>query len=250
MRLDRYLTENNYYETRSKAKEAILSKDVLVNGKIKKASYEVEISDKIEIVKESNPFVSRSGLKLRKAIETFALNLKNLTILDVGSSTGGFTECSLKYGANKVYAVDVGTLQLHSKLREDSRVVSIENTNILKIEKFAEKIDLIVIDVSFVSITKLLGHLKKFSKNMIILIKPQFESGGLELKNGILKSKKMHKQILLQLEKYFATLNLSIKNLTYSPIKGKDGNIEYLVELGEKIGKYNIDKIIDEVFRG
>ena len=161
MRLDIYLVENGYYKTRSKAQAAIKSGDVLVSGIKAKASDEVDINSKIEIVKNSCPYVSRGGLKLECAIKEFQLDFKDKVVLDIGASTGGFSDCALKFGAKKVIAVDVGTNQLDESLRSDKRVEFYENTNILDF-KTDTIFDFVVMDVSFVRIEYLLSGINNF----------------------------------------------------------------------------------------
>ena len=162
MRLDLFLVEKNYYPSRSKARAAIEEKAVLVDGKEAKASLDVSDDNKIEIIKNTNPYVSRGGLKLEKAIKEFRLDFSDKVIVDIGASTGGFTDCALQFNASKVYSIDVGTNQLAEKLLEDPRVISLEQTNIKDIPYFPEVIDYFVMDVSFVSIKHLLGVISKF----------------------------------------------------------------------------------------
>ena len=211
MRLDVYLVEKGYYKSRELAKEAIIKSLVKVNGKIEnKPSY--EINDEEVECKKVLDYVSRGGLKLEEAIKTFYLDFKEKVIVDIGSSTGGFTDCALRYGAKKVYAIDVGTDQLDESLLRDSRVISLEQTNFLDLPKFLEQIDYYVSDVSFVSIKKILEHLKRIdAKNIIILIKPQFEVNSKLLnKNGVLKNRSSHLTVLKKIFEYINSIGYCI----------------------------------------
>lgn len=232
MRLDLYLLENNYFDSRTKARNAIESEAVMVNGKIiKKASFEVDNTIKIEIIKDTNPYVSRGGLKLEAAINEFHLDFKDKIVLDIGSSTGGFTDCSLKHGAKLVYAVDVGTNQLDNSLRNREDVVLFEQTNILDVGGFDVAFDYIVMDVSFISINKILPAINRFlTENTIFicLIKPQFEVGKIYLKNGIVKDRTTHISVLNKIIKELSEYNLGIVKLINSPILGGSGNKEFL----------------------
>jgi 23S rRNA (cytidine1920-2'-O)/16S rRNA (cytidine1409-2'-O)-methyltransferase len=234
-RLDKVLVEKHFVETRTKAQELIASGVVKINGKVQnKASLCVKEEDIIEIV-ENNvlKYVSRGGLKLEKAINEFKINMFGKTVLDIGSSTGGFTDCSLQHGAKKVVAVDVGTNVMHEKLRQDDRVELHENTNIrdLQHEHFMD-IDLVVVDVSFVSLERVVEKIseEKIFVDMICLIKPQFECGKqIATKyGGVIKSKTAHNDVLNKVVKFFNKHNFFIQGLDISPIKGGDGNIEYI----------------------
>ncbi len=244
MRLDLYLVENNLFKTRTKAKDAINNNAIYVDGKlINKPSYEVNNESNVEIKGEICPFVSRGGYKLLGAINAFKLDFKDKVIVDIGASTGGFTDCSLQHGAKKVYSIDVGTNQLDEKLLNDPRVISMEKTNILEVVTFDSEIDYFVMDVSFVSIEYLLPGINKLIKDnnsLICLIKPQFELGKTYIKNGIVKDKNLHikvlKQVSMELEKY----NLGIKKLIPSPILGGSGNKEFLALIERNI-KTNIN---------
>lgn len=232
MRLDLYLLENNYFDSRTKARNAIESEAVMVNGKIaKKASLEVDSDIEIKIIKDTNPYVSRGGLKLEAAIKEFHLDFKDKTILDIGSSTGGFTDCSLKFGAKLVYAVDVGTNQLDKSLRNRDDVILFEQTNILDVAGFDVDFDYIVMDVSFVSINRILPAINRFlsdNTTFVCLIKPQFEVGKVYLKNGIVKDRTTHISILNKIASELEEYNLGIVKLINSPILGGSGNKEFL----------------------
>lgn len=233
MRLDVYLVENGYFETRSKAKSAIESGCVKVGGKVvEKPALDVVDVVAVEIV---NPlkYVSKGGLKLEKAINEFCVNVKDAIVLDIGASTGGFTDCALQNGAKKVFAVDVGVDQLHSSLRSNPKVVSLENTDIRKIDKdLIADVSIASIDVSFISVIKIIPYIYNLPNlsTIICLIKPQFECGKDVAKKfkGVIKNKSIHKDVIINVIKSFNEYGFYILDLTYSPIQGGDGNIEYL----------------------
>ena len=231
MRLDQYLVEIGMFDSRSKAQAAIKSKAISVDGKIRKSSFDCSGNEIIEKVGFTNPYVSRSGLKLDKAIKDFSIDMKDKIILDVGSSTGGFTEVSLLNGAKTVYSVDVGSNQMVDSVKKNNRVILYENTNILDVDETffnSGSPDMIVMDVSFVSITKIIPHIKKFTRNMVVLIKPQFESKGKHLHKGVIKDKNIRKEILDDVLEFLKTEELVVKEVIESPIQGKEGNIEYI----------------------
>lgn len=231
------IVKENFKISREQAKELIENGYVFLNGNIcRKPGEKIDINSNILIDKSNMPkYVSRGGLKLEKALKTFNVNIKNKVCFDIGASTGGFTDCMLQNEAFKVYAVDVGNNQLNEKLLNDNRVSVFENTNIkfATYETFGEKGDFASIDVSFISLMKVLDSVISLLKNdgeIIALIKPQFEAGRNYIgKNGIVKKASVHKRVLLDIYKYCESKNLSIINLTYSPIKGGDGNIEFLI---------------------
>ena len=252
MRLDKYLFDNKYFDSRRKAQDAIKEGLVSINGKtITKSSYEYESGD-IEIKENDIVFVSRGGFKLLQAINKFNLDFNDKHILDIGASTGGFTDCSLKHGAKCVFATDVGTSQLVSSLKNDSRVISKENLNFrdAKPEDFDNKIfDFVVIDVSFISLEHIFGNLNRFiDENSLIvaLIKPQFELGDISIKNkGIITQKEDHLLAISLVEKRANKNGLYLQKLTYSPIVGeKKGNIEYI----GLFSKNNLGKIDEKVY--
>lgn len=257
-RLDVLLVQKGFFSTREKAKRAIMAGLVIVNEhKIEKAGTQIKIDDEpeIRIKGQVMPYVSRGGLKLEKAIKEFGLDFENKKVLDVGSSTGGFTDCSLQHGANYVYAVDVGTNQLDWKLRNDERVLSLENMHIkdLTLEDLGEnKVDYIVMDVSFISITKVLEHLVKFMKpeaKIMALIKPQFEVGRENIeKGGIVKNLAKHKMAIENVIENANSNKLYLEALDYSPITGGKGNVEYisLLSLVEKETPVDIDEVIEK----
>lgn len=238
MRIDTYLVANGFFDSRTKAQRAIQEGVVSINDKIQtKASFEVDGTEKIEIIAEVLPYVSQGGLKLEGAIKRFNLDFKDKVVLDIGASTGGFTDCSLQHGAKLVYAVDVGTNQLAPKLKTDKRVVSLENTNINLLPKLGDKIDIITMDVSFVSILKLLDALVYYLKEadyLVLLIKPQFEVGKIKLKNGVVKDKKLYFEVLERICNAFNAKGYFINKLIYSPIKGGSGNREFLALVSKK----------------
>lgn len=221
--------------SREKARYYIKNGDVSVNGTvIEKPSYDVSEKDGVEI-RDSIGFVGKGGLKLKKAIESFRLNFFDKTVLDVGASTGGFTDCALQNGAKKVYAVDVGHGQLDPKLASSDRVVNFEGRNILDISpENIDKTEIVVSDVSFVSIKKILFHISNFIDEygqIICLVKPQFEVGKKRLKNGVVSDEKTHVEVVSDILDYAESLGLTVSGLDFSPIKGGEGNIEFLLYL-------------------
>ena len=236
-RLDVLLVKLGYYETRNKAQNSIESNDIKVNGNIiNTSSYKVNEDCKIEVISNSLPYVSRGGLKLEKALKVFEIDLKNKIILDIGASTGGFTDCSLQNGAEKVYALDVGENQLHESLRTNNKVVSLEKTNFrtIDIEEYKKyQIDVIVVDVSFISLSYIFENASKIidkDKIVIALIKPQFETSKKEHnKNGVVNNPKIHFEVINNVKGYANKFGLHLNKLDSSPIKGdKSGNIEYI----------------------
>lgn len=234
-RLDVVLAEKEFYASREKAKQAVESGRVVVNGKLaKKASVLVDENSNFECLPFE--FVSRGGFKLQKAVEKFGIDLKGKIVLDVGASTGGFTDVCLQNGAKKVYAVDTGEGQLVDALKQDSRVVNLEKTNYLALSKSEfDDVNFVCIDVSFVSITKLAPKLALDFENCqietVALIKPQFECGLSYARKhkGIVKDEKMHKKIVDDVVECFKQYGFHKKGLITSPIKGGDGNVEFLL---------------------
>ena len=257
-RLDKELVARNLVESRTKAQELISSGGVLVNDKVQtKDSLLINIDDKIEIINaEALKYVSRGGFKLEKAINVFKLDFKEKVILDIGSSTGGFTDCSLQNGAKRVVSVDVGTNVMHKNLRENPKVELHENTNIkdLPHDKFLG-VDYIVCDVSFVSLEPIVEKIsnENIYVDMICLIKPQFECGRqIATKyGGVIKSKTIHKEVLNKVVKFFNKNNFYLNGLDFSPIKGGDGNIEYISHYSNKINEninVEIEKVVNVAF--
>ena len=260
-RLDKYLTDLGYFETKSKASSAILAGHVKINDEyITKSGFQINPAKEYDIVVKTMPYVSRGGFKLKKALDAFKFSPKDRICFDAGASTGGFTDCLLQNGAKFVYAVDVGYGQLDWKIRSDERVKTIERTN-LKICQIDEIYstdepiaDLLVSDLSFISLTKVLPNLKTLLKpefhEMICLIKPQFEAGKEKIeKGGVVRDKKVHEEVIQNVIECAKDLNYKINGLTYSSIKGPSGNIEYLVWLSTKDeNQYDIKSTIDDAF--
>ena len=240
-RLDVLIYSRGLTESREKASVIIMTGNVYVNGqKSDKAGCKYPTNAEIEIKGASIPFVSRGGLKLDKAIKTFGLELENKIAMDVGASTGGFTDCMLQNGAIRVYSVDVGYGQLAWKLRIDPRVINLERTNVryLNHEQVPEKVDFISIDVAFISLRLVLPSLVDFlqdSGRIICLIKPQFEAGrGKVGKKGVVRDINVHIEVVNDIVNFCRDrLNFKILGLDYSPVKGPEGNIEYLLLLGK-----------------
>ncbi len=236
MRLDQFLTEKGYAETRTKAKNLIESGSVTVNGKlILKPAFDVSENDEISCRTDLIcPYVSRGGLKLEGALREFGIDPTGATCLDIGASSGGFTDCLLKHGAVKVYAVDSGSGQLHKSLLSDSRVISLENVNAryLSEKEIPEKADITVMDVSFISQTKLYPAIIPFMKDngvLISLIKPQFEVGRSGVgKGGIVRDEKKRREAVDSVIEIASTFGLINIKTVVSPIKGGDGNTEFL----------------------
>jgi 23S rRNA (cytidine1920-2'-O)/16S rRNA (cytidine1409-2'-O)-methyltransferase len=235
-RLDRLLVERGLVESREKGQALILAGQVLVNGqKLDKAGAFVAEDADIRIIGEQMPYVSRGGLKLEAALKEFKIDVAGRTALDVGASTGGFTDCLLQHGAKKVYAVDVGYGQLAWKLRQDSRVVLIERTNIRELDasRIPDPLDIAVIDVSFISLEKVIPSVLPFlAQNgvVIALIKPQFEVGrGQVGRGGIVRDEAARDAAVRRILDVTAGLGLDVRGVIPSPLKGQDGNIEYLM---------------------
>lgn len=232
-RLDVILTEKALYNSREKAKEAILSSRVKVDGKIEnKPSLICNENSTFETLPFE--FVSRGGFKLQKAIEEFGIQLKNKVVLDIGASTGGFTDVCLQNGAKKVYAVDTGIGQLAEKIKNDKKVIDLSKTNYLNLD-ISKLLDtqFVCIDVSFVSLTKLIPKLANDFKQVeiVALIKPQFECGLEYAKKhkGIVKDEKIHKKVVENIKQTFVNYNFDVIGIIDSPIKGGDGNKEFLI---------------------
>ena len=254
-RLDVYLSENNTVKSRSLAASLIKQGSVEVNGRIcTKASFAVDDNDNIRIIGEMPKYVGRGGLKLEKALSHYRLHLDGSVCIDIGASTGGFTDCMLQNGAVKVYSVDVGTDQLDEKLRNDPRVVSMEKTDIRNCVGSLPAVDFIGIDVSFISLKLVLPSAYALLKNggeCVALIKPQFEAGREKVgKKGVVRDPKVHLEVIQTVLQTAMDLGFSILDLEYSPIKGPEGNIEYLVHLkksqeGEKGAEVNAEAVVE-----
>jgi len=256
MRLDEYLVENEYFKDLEIAKRQIMVGNIIINEQKIDKPGEIISLDKIKSIRikeKDTPYVSRGGLKLEKAIKTFNLDFKDKIVLDIGASTGGFTDCSLQNCAKFVYAVDVGTNQLDWKLRNDSRVKSIENKHINDLEKsdLNDEIDIIVIDISFISIKKVLYKIKELLKEngfAIFLIKPQFEAERNEINKGIVDSLNVHKRVINEVIEEAKINQLFLENLTVSPIRGTKGNIEYLAKFSNKNNFSSTEEIVNRLF--
>ena len=237
-RLDVMLVNRGLAPSREKAKAIIMSGQVYVDGqKEDKAGTSFAEEVKIEVRGNTLPYVSRGGLKLEKAMNNFGVNVDKKICMDVGASTGGFTDCMLQNGAVKVYSVDVGHGQLAWKLRQDERVVCMEKTNIRYVEPadIPDRLEFSSIDVSFISLTKVLFPVKNLLTDdgrIVCLIKPQFEAGREKVgKKGVVRDKAVHREVIEKVIEYAASIGFNILNLDYSPIKGPEGNIEYLLYL-------------------
>lgn len=236
-RLDVYLYDRGFTSSRERSKQLILNNAVYVDDKlIMKPSYKVKETSRIKITQELS-YVSRGYIKIEKAIEVFKIIIENKIAVDIGASTGGFTDYLLKHGAKKVYAIDVGNNQLHDSLRNDSRVINLENINFRHMDTsiITDSIDIVTVDVSFISIKYILPKIVEIGHNntdIVILIKPQFEAGKDKIgKKGIVKDKKIHLEVLNNFNNYCKEMDLKLINIDYSPIKGTEGNIEYLAHL-------------------
>ena len=255
-RLDIAVFEQGFAESRARAGAFIMAGQVYVNGqKISKAGQLLKSDDKIEVRGEKLPFVSRGGLKLDKAIHSFGLCLDSLICMDIGASTGGFTDCMLQNNAKKVYSVDVGYGQLAWKLRTDERVVNMERTNFryLTPEDIDDNIDFASVDVSFISLKKILPVLHKLlneNSYAVCLIKPQFEAGRDKVgKKGVVREVSTHREVVNDIISFSFVNGFSVLGLDFSPVKGPEGNIEYLLLIKKTevpvISVKNPDEIVD-----
>ncbi len=257
-RLDLLLVERKLAPSREKAKTMIMEGNVFVDHQREdKAGSMFPVDCQIEIHGNTLKYVSRGGLKLEKAMTHFDISLKDKICMDIGASTGGFTDCMLQNGAKKVYAVDVGYGQFAWKLRCDERVVCMEKTNIRYVTPadIADRLDFASVDVSFISLTKVLGPAKELLKEsgeMICLIKPQFEAGREKVgKKGVVRDQAVHREVIAKVAEYAMELGFSIWNLEFSPIKGPEGNIEYLIYIkkdgeGRMAETVNIENTVEE----
>ena len=257
-RLDIVLYERGFVDSREKAKKLIKNGSIMVNGKVvQKAGLNVSDSDVIELCGELMPYVSRGGYKLEKAIKEFGLKLDNTVCMDIGASTGGFTDCMLQNGAGYVYAVDVGTGQLSHKLLNDIRVNNMEQTNFryLKKENLEHDIGFASVDVSFISLTHILPNMYSIladGAKAVCLIKPQFEAGKENIgKNGIVKDISIHISVVEGIYDLAVSEGFCVLNLDFSPIKGPKGNIEYLIylEKSEKESLFSRESIKSMVLK-
>ncbi len=236
MRLDVAVFERGLAETREKAKALIMAGSVYLNGqKALKGGTAVKDTDIIEVRGAVNPYVSRGGLKLHKAVQNFGLSLEGCVCMDIGASTGGFTDCMLSNGAAKVYAIDVGYGQLAWKLRCDERVVNMERTNFRYVthEQIPEQVDFASVDVSFISLRKILPVMRELLRDggrAVCLIKPQFEAGRENVgKKGVVRDRAVHESVVASITEFAVESGFNVCNVDFSPIKGPEGNIEYLM---------------------
>ncbi len=242
-RLDVILVKQGFASSREKAKALLMAGNVFVDGQREDKAGTAFDEGKIHIEVKGNSmkYVSRGGLKLEKAMEQFPIVLAHTVCMDIGASTGGFTDCMLQNGAERVYAVDVGHGQLAWKLRSDERVVCMERTNFRYVtpEDIGQKIDFATVDVSFISLTKILipaRNLLKPQGHMVCLIKPQFEAGRDKVgKKGVIRDSAVHEEVIRKVVDYSDLAGFAVKGLTYSPIKGPEGNIEYLIYLEKRM---------------
>lgn len=258
MRLDFYLVEKNIVKSRERAKEHIKKGEVTVNGRaVTKPAFEVSEDDNVVFTGETLKYAGRGGLKLEKALKVFGICLEGRICMDIGASTGGFTDCMLQNGAVLVYAVDVGHGQLAPSLDSDSRVVNMEGTNIVSVDKeaLAPVPDFFSADVSFVSLKNIIPKIAELmgeNGEAAVLIKPQFEAGRSNIgKNGIVKDRKVHISVLGDIISFCGLNGLSVKGLDYSPVSGGDGNIEYLAYITAEKNKtvpFDIANIVNTAF--
>ncbi len=259
-RLDVLLVKRNLAPSREKAKAIIMSGNVFVEGQ-REDKAGAAFAENVDIfVKDSGQkYVSRGGLKLEKAMQHFPIRLTDQVCMDVGSSTGGFTDCMLQNGAAKVYAIDVGRGQLDWKLRQDERVISMEKTNIRYVvpEDIGEEIAFSSIDVSFISLTKVLQPVRNLLKEngqVVCLIKPQFEAGREKVgKKGVVRDHKVHIEVIDKVIRFARENGFAVRGLEYSPIRGPEGNIEYLLYLikdGQEAETIDAEQIVAEAFLG
>lgn len=253
IRLDIALNQRGLAESREKAKALIMAGQVYLNGqKELKAGATVKPDDEIEVRGNRNPFVSRGGLKLQKAAEKFDIDLADCICMDIGASTGGFTDCMLTHGAKKVYSIDVGYGQLAWKLRTDERVVNMERTNFRYVthEQIPEDIDFASVDVSFISLKIILPVLRELLKNdgqAVCLIKPQFEAGREKIgKKGVVRDPQVHIEVVEKIVDFAIENGFDVKNLDFSPIKGPEGNIEYLMHIQKSNDPHKLCDITPE----
>ncbi len=251
-RLDVLLVERGLAESRAKAQALIMAGQVRVNGEVSlKSGTTVPSNTKLEV--DSGPrFVSRGGEKLDAALEAFAIDVKGLTCADVGASTGGFTDCMLQRGAEKVYAIDVGKGILHWKLRNYARVIVMEETNARHVESLPEKIPFVTVDASFISLKILLPVIKNWlteNAQLVCLIKPQFEAGRKDVSrgDGVIRDPEIHKQVLLDVLAFAVNEGFGLRGLIKSPLLGPKGNTEFLVWLDLGENKNSIEELVNHL---
>ena len=259
-RIDIELVNRNLIDTRAKAQNAIKDGLIFCNDKlVTKCSLDVSENDVIEIKGELLKYVSRGGLKLEKALKEFSIDLSGKVMCDIGSSTGGFSDCAIQNNVKEIYAIDVGSDQFDERLKALSNIHLYESTDFRNMDnQILESVDIVTIDVSFISVTKLIPKIGELSniKEIMCLVKPQFECGkeNADKYKGIINNKQIHFDVIDKLRNEFSSIDFYMNGLTYSPIKGGSGNIEYLMYLGKSVdsasGKNNIDirHIINEAF--
>ncbi len=253
-RLDVLLVQRGHAASREKAKAVIMSGNVFVDGQREDKAGAVFDPEKVHIEVKGNhqKYVSRGGLKLEKAVERFGVELKDAVCMDIGASTGGFTDYMLQNGAGKVYSVDVGHGQLDWKLRNDERVICMEKTNFrfMVPEDIQDVLDFASVDVSFISLTKILLPARALLKDMgemVCLIKPQFEAGRDKVgKKGVVREPKVHEEVIRKVIDYADYIGFDVLHLDFSPIKGPEGNIEYLVHIRKNISRMASTSAITE----
>ena len=238
IRLDELLVKKGLFDSRTKAQASIIAGLILAdNQKIEKPGIKIEETAEIRVLGDACPYVSRGGLKLEGAIDDFRVDVKGLIVADIGAGTGGFTDCLLKKGAKKVYAIDVGYGQIDWKLRNDKRVIVIERKNARELtpDDIGEEVDMAVMDVSFISILKILPAISNILKkggDVVTLVKPQFEAGKNEVpRGGVIRNKNVHRKVLDNVKAGAQGLGYEYLGETRSPITGKDGNVEYFLHL-------------------
>ena len=252
-RLDIYLVENGLVSGRDLAKSLIMAGKVYVNNqKADKAGDQVSEKDKVELRGETLKYVSRGGLKLEKAMKAFPINLEGLVSMDIGASTGGFTDCMLQNGASKVFAVDVGYGQLAWKLRTDERVVNMERTNIryVTLADIGQELDFASVDVAFISLKLVLPVAKELLREggeIVALIKPQFEAGREKVgKKGVVRDPEVHRDVIEEITTFAQNTGFEVLGLEFSPIRGPEGNIEYLM-YARKNGDFESKSFTEEI---
>ena len=245
-RLDVLLVEKGIISSRERAKTSIMAGEIFVNGqRVDKVGEKVKVTAEILYKGKNMPYVSRGGFKLEKAMQRYPISLEGKVCMDIGASTGGFTDCMLQNGAKKVFAVDVGYGQFAWKLRVDERVVNMERTNIryVTVDDLGEKLDFASIDVSFISLKKIMPatiSLLKDDGEVVALIKPQFEAGREKIgKKGVVRDIEVHKEVVYGIVDFLLSQELNVLGVSYSPIKGPEGNIEYLVYFTKDKEKVN-----------
>ncbi len=253
-RIDILLVEKGLAESREKAKRFIMAGIVYIdNEKVDKSGTKVDVESEIRVKGNPLPYVSRGGLKLEKALEKFPITVKDKVALDIGASTGGFSDCMLQNGAKKIFAIDVGYGQLDWKVRSNEKVIPMDRTNIRYVtrEDLGELAEFVSIDVSFISLKLVLPVVKELTTDdvdIIALIKPQFEAGREKVgKKGVVKDKKVHKEVIKNIYTFCKEIDLNISGLTYSPVKGAEGNREYLAHITKRPSDIDVEKLIEEV---